>query len=536
MSDQMTCGEALIRLLEQYGVDTVFGIPGVHNLAIYQGLADSTIRHIQARHEQGAGFMADGYARVTGKPGVCIVISGPGVTNATTPLGQAYADSIPMLLISSVTATYTLGKGWGCLHEVTDQQAVTAPLTALSATALSPEDLPELIGQAFAIFESARPRPVHIAIPVDVLSIPTVGNWSPRQAPPRPSPDPDTLQAAADLLAQAKRPVIFIGGGAVGANGTLTDLAELLNAGVLTSNAGKGIVPDSHPLSLGAAIWRPDVQNYLAEADVVLAIGTELSEADSFVERMTINGKLIRVDIDPRKINDLYPADVGIVADAGSTAEALLAILKNKRVSNGHSNSKEIVATVRQQVMSDLTPVEKQHITVLNALRKVLPDDAIIMGDIAQVVYTGCFAMPVEQPRLWHYPAGYCTLGCALPGAIGAKLAVPERPVAAIAGDGGFMFTVQEFMTAVELGISLPIIVWNNSGLAQIRDHMNSLDIPPIGVNSQNPDFVALAKAFGGHGIRPDSLVAFEFAVAEALEARIPTLIEIQEGAGWLIE
>jgi len=197
MSKQITCGQALIRLLEQYEVDTVFGIPGVHNLTLYQGLADSTIRHVQARHEQGAGFMADGYARATGKPGVCILISGPGVTNATTPLGQAYADSIPVLLISSVTAAYTLGKGWGCLHEITNQQAVTAPLTALSATALSPEDLPELIGQAYAIFKSARPRPVHISIPLDVLSMPTKGNWSPRKTPSRPMPNLDALNAAA---------------------------------------------------------------------------------------------------------------------------------------------------------------------------------------------------------------------------------------------------------------------------------------------------------------------------------------------------
>ncbi len=535
MSQQITCGEALVQLLEQYGVDTVFGIPGVHTLDLYRGLANSNIRHVQARHEQGAGFMADGYARAGGRPGVCVLISGPGVTNAATALGQAYADSIPVLLISSVTPTYSLGKGWGCLHEVTDQQAATAPLTALSATALSPEDLPELVGQAYAIFESTRPRPVHISIPTDVLAMTTNGNWSPRQAPSRPMPDLVQVQAAADLLAQAKRPIIFAGGGAIDTNGTLTQLAELLDAGVITSNAGKGIVPDSHPLNLGGSIWRKATQDYLAQADVVLAIGTELSETDSFIERLDLNGTLIRVDIDPAKINDLYPADVGIVADAGPTAQAILEAVNKNGLNNPGKDTQAIITAVRKRLITDLSPVEKQHVKLLDSLRRALPDDTIIMGDIAQVVYTGSFALPVEQPRCWHYPAGYCTLGCALPDAIGAKLALPERPVVVIAGDGGFMFTVQELATAAELGLSLPIIVWDNGGLGQIRDDMNIRNIPPVGVDSVNPDFVALAKAFGCEGTRPESLDNFEAAVTQALEANMPTVIEVHQDSAWLV-
>jgi thiamine pyrophosphate-dependent acetolactate synthase large subunit-like protein len=530
----MTCGEALVRLLEQYGVDIVFGIPGVHTLDLYRGLANSNVRHVQARHEQGAGFMADGYARVSGRPGVCMLITGPGVTNAATALGQAYADSMPVLLISSVTPTYTLGKGWGCLHEITDQQAVTAPLTALSVTALASEDLPELVGQAFAIFESARPRPVHIAIPTDVLGMTTEGHWSPRIAPSRPRPDPAAVQAAAKLLAQAERPAIVVGGGAIGAGEHITAIAESIDAGIISSNAGKGVVPDSHYLNLSASIWRTATQDYLARADVILAIGTELSETDSFVERLALTGKLVRVDIDPGKINDLYPADIGIQADATATARALLTAINETISAKFRRGAGETIASVQQQVMAGLSPVEQQHATLLARLRKVLPEDAVVMADIAQLVYTGSFALPVEQPRCWHYPAGYCTLGCALPGAIGAKLAVPERPVIVLAGDGGFMFTVQELATAVELELSLPIIVWNNDGLGQIRDDMKIRDIPPIGVNSRNPDFVALARAFGCRGLRPDSPDMFEAAVAEALQAQVPTLIEVHEGAEWL--
>ena len=208
MTQSVSCGEALISLLESYDVDTVFGIPGVHTLDLYRGLAHSNIRHVQARNEQGAGFMADGYARLGGKPGVCVLISGPGVTNACTPMGQSFADSIPVLVISSTTASYSLGKGWGCLHEVTDLEAVTRPLTALSATAGSPDDLEELIGQAFSIFASERPRPVHIAIPIDVLAQPVSTTWQRRVVPAPPAPAGSAIREAAALLHQAERPLI----------------------------------------------------------------------------------------------------------------------------------------------------------------------------------------------------------------------------------------------------------------------------------------------------------------------------------------
>lgn len=535
MLRQMTCGEALVQLLEKYDVDTVFGIPGVHTLDIYRGLASRKIKHVQARHEQGAGFMADGYARTTGKPGVCILITGPGVTNAATALGQSFADSIPVLLISSTNASHTLGKGWGCLHEITDQQAVTAPLTALSATALSPEALPELIGQAFTIFACQRPRPVHISIPIDVLAMDTTGNWQARRTPSRPMPDDKAVSAAAKLLIEAERPAIYVGGGAIAAAETLTRIANYLQAGVITSNAGKGIVPDAHPLNLGCTIWRSPTQEYLSEADVVLAMGSELAETDSFIERLPINGKLIRVDIDASKINDLYPADIGIVADAASTAVALLDVLREQGSPANQKNTQARLDAVRQAVMNQLSGSEAQHVVALNAIRRALPDDTIIMGDMTQFVYSGSFAFPVNQARIWHYPAGFCTLGCALPNAIGAKLGQPERPVAVLVGDGGFMFTLQELITAVELQLALPIIIWNNNGFKQIKDDMLTRGIPPIGVQGMNPDFIMLAKAFGARGVRPKSVGELESAVADGLEANVPTIIELVEGDAWLI-
>jgi 5-guanidino-2-oxopentanoate decarboxylase len=253
MTDQLpeniTCGEATIQLLEQYGVSTVFGIPGVHTLDLCRGL-DKGVRHIQCRNEQRAGFMAEGWARATGEPGVAIVISGPGVTNAATALGQSYCDSLPLLLISAEAASYTIGKGWGVLHEVTEQKKVTEPLTAFSATAHTAADVPELLARAFTIFASKRPRPVHISIPIDVQAEIVTARWSAVKLPGRPSPDQTLVSKAADLLKESYLPIIMVGGGAALAAKSVTKLANTIGAIVITSTAGKGIVPDDHPLSL----------------------------------------------------------------------------------------------------------------------------------------------------------------------------------------------------------------------------------------------------------------------------------------------
>ena len=534
MAKELLCGEALMQLLARYGVDTVFGIPGVHTLELYRGLSATKIRHVQCRHEQGAGFMADGYARASGRPGVCVVISGPGVTNAATPLGQAFADSVPVLCISAVTESASLGKGWGCLHEITDQQAVTAPLTGLSATAHRPEDLPELIGQAFAVFESGRPRPVHIAVPIDVLEIPVEGGWATRTPPSRPQPDPARIAAAAEILSRAERPTLLLGGGAVDAGDAASKLAERLAASVIATNAGKGVVPDNHPLSLSGCLLSPSARDHLGEADVVLVVGSELAETDSFVERLPLNGRLIRLDIDPRKINDLYPPEVGIVADARAGLEALLSALPGDPDPARRAAREAELAAVRERIVADFTPVERKHAKVWQALRAVLPADTAIWGDITQIVYTGAAAFPVDQARTWSYPAGFCTLGCGLPMAIGAKCAQPRRPMIAVAGDGGFLFTLQELAAAVEEELPLPILLWNNDGLQQIRGDMRDRNIPPIGVNPMNPDYVALARAFGCEALRAESAEQLQEAMTTALETPKPTLIEVREDSAWL--
>ena len=529
----ITCGEAAMRLLTKYGVDTVFGIPGVHTLDYCRELRNGPIRHIQVRNEQGAGFMADGYARGARSPGVALVISGPGVTNALTAIGQSWADSIPVLLISSETDSSSHGKGWGALHEIPDQRAVTAQLTALSARAKSPEDVPELFGKAFGIFSSQRPRPVHISIPIDVLAQPVSEEWIAMKLPKRAQPNSDDIKAAANMLRSAKRPLLMVGGGAVDASAPVRKLVEILQTPVVCSTAGKGIVPDGHPLSLNASTVRPEVQSFISTSDVILAVGTELAETDSFVDSLDIRGEIIRIDLDPRKLNDQYPSTIGIMADANASMQALLdeGGYKPKRQEKRIYTELE---KIKQKIIGNLTDSEKQHMRLLNALADQMPDDTFYAGDICQLVYTGAFGMKVSSPGCWSYPAGYCALGCGLPNAIGAKLAQPDRHVVCLTGDGGFMFTVQELIVASEEKLGIPIIIWENGGLKQIQDDMKSRSIPLVGVEGGNPDFIRLSESMGCDGIIAESLDHVTETVLSGFSKDRPTLIIIREGEKWL--
>ena len=530
-----SCGEALMHLLEAYGVDTVFGIPGEHTLELYRGIEKSQVRAITPRNEQGASFMADGYARATGNPGVCTIITGPGVTNAATGIGQAYADSIPMLVISSANDSPSLGKGWGRLHETTDLCAITRPITAFSVMVHDPAEIPELVAQAFTVFRSRRPRPVHIAIPIDVMEMPVTEDWMPYELPDLPIPGAASIARAATLLAESASTVIMVGGGAQHASTEVTHLAECLKVGVIASNAGKGIVADSHPLSLGGGVISPAVQNYLAQAEVVLAIGTELAEADSFIYDLPVNGKVIRIDIDPARFSDAFPASIAVQGDARSACEQLLVALQDLEIRSASDDISAQLEAVRIKQTADYTAVERQHIRLLDSLRDEIPDDTIIMGDIAQLVYTGTAAMKTLLPRTWFYPAGFGTLGCALPDAIGAKLALPDRTVVALVGDGGFMFTVNELATAVEEELTIPIILWHNHSYAMIRDGMVKRDIPEIGVNPRAPDFIKLAEAFGCPGINVTSDTGFRQALQDAMAHAGPSIIVATENDDWLV-
>jgi 5-guanidino-2-oxopentanoate decarboxylase len=529
-----TCGEAVMKLLSAYEVDTVFGMPGTMTVELYRGIALAGIRHVQCRHEQGASLMADGYARATGKPGVCTIIAGPGVTNAATGIAQAYCDSQPMLVLSGACATHTQGKGWGAVHELADQAAVTAGFTAFSAMVRYPEELPELMARAYGVFRGSRPRPVHLSLPRDVLPVPVEADWKTRRAPSLPMPDPAAIDEAADRLAQATRPLILVGGGAVGTRKTLTDIAERIGAPVLSTNAGKGILPESHPLSLGCSILQQPSQQALADADVVLLVGSQVAAGDHFLSKLDISGDIIRIDIDPGELTSMYSAAVPIQADARAAMLALSRALSSRKPVADRLHAESRVQEILARNAAKMTDLEKLHARIWKTVRSALPADAIVMGDASQIVYSGSFAMPVETERCWYYPGTYCSLGVALPMAIGAKIGAPHRPVIAVAGDGGIMFTVNELATAAEERLALPVIVWNNDALKEIVDQMDRRQIPRIGVEPRSPDFQQLAQSLGCHATRAASGEHLAQSVRDALIADRPTLIEVRQDSRWL--
>jgi 5-guanidino-2-oxopentanoate decarboxylase len=527
MPANRSCGEAITGLLEDYGVDTVFGIPGVHTLELYKGLAGSEIRHILPRHEQGAGFMADGYARASGRPGVCFVITGPGVTNIATAMGQAWSDSIPMLVVSSVNETGHLGQGGGRLHEITDQRAVTAPLAAGSGLAMGPREIPPFLHRAFSSFAASRPRPWHLSAPLDVLAAMADGDWKAGAMAPMPEPDSRQVETAREWLAVAERPLILLGGGAVGVErDTIVKLAEALGAAVATTTAGKGILPESHALSLGGTLSLEPTQRFLAAADIVLILGSELAETDWWADRMPdLSGKTIRVDVSREQLSVNHEPDLPVCADA----RAFVSALGDVENSLPGDRQRAAIVETRRQATAARGHLARKHIAVLDVIRAGLPENAFIATDMTQIAYTGNYAFPVERQRCWLHPVGFGTLGYALPAAIGAKLAQPERAGVALAGDFGFQFTLPEIAVAVEMELPLPILLWNNDGLGQIQLGMVERGIPAVGVHARNPDFLALARAYGADAVRAESLSSLASAIEQALAAGGPTLIEIRE-------
>jgi 5-guanidino-2-oxopentanoate decarboxylase len=517
----MTGGEAVVRSLAAHGVELVFGIPGTHTLPIHRHLSAAGIRHVTPRHEQGGGYAADGYARVSGRPGVVVATSGPGVINAATAAATAYADSVPVLIVSPCMPTDVEGRDTGYLHEGKDQGAAMDALVSWSRRAGSPAEAAAAIDEAFAHFASGRPRPVHVEVPVDVLASTGALTLGEPAAPVVGTPGVDH---AAALLAEAERPALVLGGGARGAG----EAALRLGIPVITTVNGKGIVDERHPLSLGASIRLRAAQRWLADRDVVIAVGTELGESDLWGPVPELR-RLVRVDVDPAQLHKNAPADVAILGDARAVLERLparaaRAATATSRGSIPVENLTAVRAAIREEALADGAP----WLDVVGALDDVLGPDGILAGDSTMAAYYGAVHfLPMDAHRRFIYPTGYATLGYAVPAAIGAKLAAPERPVVALVGDGGLLFTVAELATAAELGIALPVVVPNNGGYGEIRNQMLDEGIEPIGVDLRVPDLPLLGRAFGGEGVRAGDREELAAALRAALERPGPTIIEV---------
>ena len=529
MLASMPCGEAIVESLMSHGVDVVFGIPGTHNLPIYDHLASHGLRHVTPRHEQGAGYAADGYARATGKPGVCLVTTGPGVTNIATAAANAYHDSVPLLIISPGMPTDVEGRDTGYLHEVKAQSRAMDSLVHWSRRVRTADEAQEALQDAFRHFATERPRPVHVEIPLDVLSNGRTHEATPiYRATPRPPLNPGQVRAAIQLLASARRPGMILGGGSVGAATEAMQLAECVDAIVVTTCNGKGTLPEEHPLALGCTLRFAAVREALGSCDVVAAIGTEIAESDLWVPRLELRGSVLRVDIDPAQLDKNLPSSARVLGDAAQVLRELLTGLHGRSPANeisGRERADDVRRRIRDESSAETAPYKRLH----EVLRQALDHDAIIAGDSSQVSYFGtAYLFPVDRPRRFLYPAGFSTLGYGIPAAIGAKLAHPARHVVALVGDGAAMFSIAEVATASELRLSMPIIIVNNGGYGQIRDSMRARGSPLVGVDLESPDFAGLGRALGGHGVSLRSVDDLGDAVRAACTRDRPTIIELR--------
>lgn len=522
---QRTGGQALVEALVGEGVDSVFALPGVQLDWAFDALYEQRdqVHVYHTRHEQTTAYMADGYARTTGRVGVCMMVPGPGVLNAGAGLATAFACSSPVLCVTGQVDSRAIGRDYGMLHEIRDQQAVLAAVTEWSARATSVADIPGMVCEAFRRLRTGRPRPVALEVPPDILqSSAEVLPLGPVHVE-RLSGDPQALRQAAELLRRAERPVIYSGGGtlAAGAWQELAALAELLEAPVVMSVDGRGALSDRHDLAhtglSGEAL--------VTEADVVLAVGTRFW-VPARVWGRTAN--VIRVDADPAEIDRLFPPAVGVVADAGSALSSLCELLDGIPARTGRRQELRARKEAAAQRLLEFQP----QAALCAAIRSALPDEAILVNDLTQVTFFGTVGMPVYLPRTFIGPGYQGTLGSAFATALGAQAGQPDRPVVAIAGDGGYLYTLAELATQRQHGLNVISIVFNDGAFGNVkRTQQLQFGGRLIASDLVNPDFVALAHAFGVDAERVHEPAELEGALRSAVAARRPALIEVSVGS-----
>lgn len=521
MTNKETTGQAIARSLIENGVDTVFGIPGAHmydfNDALYE--KRNQIRFIHTRHEQGAGYMAYGYAKSTGRIGAYTVVPGPGVLNSGAALCTAYGANAPVLCLTGNIMSHLIGQGRGQLHELPDQLATMRGITKVAERIDHQSQTGTVMAEVIGRMLSGRQGPGAIEAPWDVfgMSGPLLDLPETRPASD-PQVNPTSIEAAAAILANAKNPLIMVGGGAVEAGGEIAALAEALNAPITSHRSGKGVVSDDHPhyLNFVAAF------DYWKNTDVLIGIGSRL-ELQFMRWRWLPKGlKVIRIDIDPTEMVRLKP-DVGIVADAKAGTIALTEAVAAKDAPNRIDE----FATLNRQARERFSVVQPQ-VDYLNAIREVLPRDGFFVEEVSQMGFTARFAFPVYGPRQYVTCGYQDNLGFGYNTALGVKIANPDKAVVSVSGDGGFMFGVQELATAVQHNIAVVAIVFNNNAYGNVlRDQKQTYSGRYIGSDLTNPDFIKLSESFGVKSYRATSTSELKAMLAEALELNAPVLIEV---------
>ena len=534
---RLTGSKALIKALQAEGVNVLFGMPGGANLPIYDDLYSSEIKHVLVRHEQLAAHMADGFARVARRPGVCLATSGPGATNLVTGIATAYMDSIPLVAITGQVATSSIGKD---AFQECDIMGVATPVTKYAFQPLDPAQVPEVVKKAFYISSSGRPGPVLIDIPKDIQTgeaeMIFPDKVTLRGYNPAVQPDPVKIEKAVDALLNAERPLILAGGGVAiaGAFAELQSLAELLMCPVATTFKGKGVFDETHPLALGPIGMHGHLEanRLILDADVLLAVGTRFSDRSTgkvsdFVPKTTV----IHVDIDPSEINKNKKADLGIVADVKPSLQAMVESIMRRAQKNDikvwQKKFSEVKDSCQNEWKVDMTKVTA--LSILKKLREILPNSGLVTTEVGQCQMWASLHFNVIEPGTFFSSTGLGTMGFGFPAAIGAKVAAPNRAVLDIAGDGSFNMTEAALATSVLDNIPVIVVIMNNTMLGMVAQWQRLFyqrryhGVKLYGI----PDFVKLAEAYRAQGLRAQSVDEFARALKLGLRSDITTVIDV---------
>ncbi|NUU23951.1 MAG: thiamine pyrophosphate-binding protein [Streptomycetaceae bacterium] len=521
-TDTWTGGHALARQLVAEGVDTVFGLPGDQLMSALDAFVDTPeLRYIVTRHEQATTYMADGYARASGRPGVAMVVPGVGVYNAATGLATAYACSSPVLLIAGQVNRAGIGRDLGLLHDVHDQLDIVRPITKWAERLLHPHDIAPGVHRTFAEMHTGRPRPVEIEIPPEAFAETTAAATLDPVRPPRKPAATDELTRAATLLADSTAPLVIAGGGAVlgDASAALTELAELLQAPVVTTREGKGAIDDRHPLSVGTAWVNPRMKPVIAAADVVLAVGTRFQGIG-----LRADQRLIHLDVDAGQIGRNHPAEIAAAGDAALSLAALADLLRGGGKRDARTGETTAMRATAERELAAIGPQWE----MVQALRRGIPEDGVLVCDTTSVAYMCHMGYPVYAPRTYLSTSYMGTLGFGYPAALGAKVARPDVPVVTVTGDGGFLFASNELATAVQHGIHTVTVVFDDGAYGNSnRDQRDRFGGREYGTVLRNPDWVALAKAFGADGVQVDDIAKLPDVLADACAADRSTVIAV---------
>ena len=521
-----TCADKIVQSLITHDVDTIFGLPGAQTYALFEALRlrHDQLRYIGSRHEQGAAYMAFGYAKSTGRVGVYTVVPGPGVLNTTAALCTAH--SAPVLCLTGQIPVEFIGRGHGMLHELPDQLATLRTLTKWATRINHPAEVPSVMSEAFKQLRSGRSQPVAIEIPGDVLGMSDAIESKHVNLPVTTfNPDPDKIKEAAELIKGARKPMIMVGSGAVDAGEEVLELARLIQAPVVSFRGGRGIVSDELPYGFdcvsGFKLW-PDT-------DLMIGIGSRLELPAFHWQKGRPTNTLIRIDIDPTQMIRLK-ADVDIVSDAKTATRELIEEV-SKRVASIPSRE-ETFKKIKAQVLQDIQKIQPQ-MAYLNVIRDVLPRDGFLVEEISQVGFTSWFGFPIYAPRTLVTSGYQGNLGHGFQTALGVKVGNPDTAVVSLSGDGGFMFGVQELATAVQHRIGLVTIIFNNNAYGNVRrDQIDLYDGKTYGTDLRNPDFVKLAESFGAKAFRAATPDQLQVALETALSLDEPVIIEVPSERG----